>query len=378
MTDEHLLGYLSQRFAASEENIATEALTWILRRSNAARSAVIGLCGVNAQLPADLSFASQVGVAGTGRPDIVATDGLHRERLLIEAKFAAGLTEHQPSSYLKRLPSDESGILLVVAPSARRQSLWSELISALPERIEPAPAPSTVDTSGLLTWPVGPRHSLALTSWRELVSRVLDAVRVAEEHSLARDVEQLLALTEAMDAAAFVPVRPGDLNQRAGSQVHQLSRLVDGAYRSVIEGADVRPYRERVNRPALGRFYYGWYVVERRTEKRIWFGFFPNAWGRHGLSPLWVEVPTSPNWDRSRLLQALRAYAEPGGPGLFDGVESVRVPLRLPEHAGETATVQALADQVDLFAQRLAATVPPGVKATGDDPPPEDSDGEII
>src|SRR4051794_32033790 len=112
------------------------------------------MCGADAQLPADLSFASQAGVAGTGRP-IVATDALHRERLLIETKFAVGLTETQPSSYHRRLPSDESGVLLVVAPAARRQSLWSELIAALPERSEAAPAPSSVETRGLARRPGG-------------------------------------------------------------------------------------------------------------------------------------------------------------------------------------------------------------------------------
>ena len=125
MTSDRVLGHLAQRFSASEENVATEALVWVLRRSAAARRAVIGIARLaGCSLPDDLSFVGQVGDAVTGRPDVVGFDDSHAERLLIEAKFAAALTDRQPREYLKRLSSPE-GILLVVAPSARRASLWS-------------------------------------------------------------------------------------------------------------------------------------------------------------------------------------------------------------------------------------------------------------
>jgi hypothetical protein len=41
--NDRILGHLAQRFAVSEENLATEALTWLLRRSAAARAALAGL-----------------------------------------------------------------------------------------------------------------------------------------------------------------------------------------------------------------------------------------------------------------------------------------------------------------------------------------------
>jgi hypothetical protein len=49
-------------------------------------------------LPADLAFHSQVGDPQSGRPDLVATDDLGSERLIIEAKFWANLTGNQPSA----------------------------------------------------------------------------------------------------------------------------------------------------------------------------------------------------------------------------------------------------------------------------------------
>jgi hypothetical protein len=39
MTDDRILGHLAQRFAVSEENLTTEALTWLLRSARVTRSA---------------------------------------------------------------------------------------------------------------------------------------------------------------------------------------------------------------------------------------------------------------------------------------------------------------------------------------------------
>src|SRR3954453_14780279 len=115
MHSDHLLGHLAQRFTTSEENLATEALTWILGRSSTARTAMsqaLRPCGV--VLPDNLSYVGQVGNPETGRPDIVGTDEEGAERLLVEAKFGAELTTQQPGGYLKRLPGGLPSALLVV------------------------------------------------------------------------------------------------------------------------------------------------------------------------------------------------------------------------------------------------------------------------
>lgn len=46
------------------------------------------------------------------------------ERLLVELKFWAGLTDNQPVAYLKKLPTDCHSALLEVAPARRIESLW--------------------------------------------------------------------------------------------------------------------------------------------------------------------------------------------------------------------------------------------------------------
>jgi hypothetical protein len=166
MTDDRILGHLAQRFAVSEENLATEALTWLLRRSAAARAALVGLArAIGADVPDELTFIGQVGSADTGRPDVVGLDAGNRVRLLIEAKFAAALTDQQPSGYLKRLPPNVDGMLLVVAPTAPLATLWVELLRAVPELAPTAPSPSAVPTAGVLSVKAAAHTTLALVSW---------------------------------------------------------------------------------------------------------------------------------------------------------------------------------------------------------------------
>jgi hypothetical protein len=367
MTDDRILGHLAQRFAVSEENLATEALTWLLGRSAAARAAVVGLArAIDVDVPDELTFIGQVGSPDTGRPDVVGRDASGRERLLIEAKFAAALTDQQPSGYLKRLPPDVDGMLLVVAPTVRLATLWVELLRAVPELAPTAPSPSTVSTVGVLSVKAAAHTTLALVSWRSLVSRVLDALRAADESLLARDAEQLLALTETMDSTAFAPLRPGDLATRTARQIAQLHLIIDAARRRIaVDSSIAEPY----SRASHGRIFYGWYMRSQATKKAIWYGFLPRAWARHGLSPLWAQVKVSPSWSRQRLLQALSGLQEVGQAGMFeDGPESFLIPLTIPEFAGEDEVVDSLRSQLESVISRLDSVVPEGEHVTPDQP----------
>ena len=70
-------------------------------------------------------IGTQVVGDGGERPDLVGWDQNGDERLLVEAKFGAGLTPNQPNEYLRRLR--RGGVLLFVAPEARLDTLWPEL-----------------------------------------------------------------------------------------------------------------------------------------------------------------------------------------------------------------------------------------------------------
>jgi hypothetical protein len=372
VTDDRILGHLAQRFAVSEENLATEALTWLLRRSAAARAALTGFArAADVDVPGELTFIGQRGGPDTGRPDIEGTDASSRKRFLIEAKFAAALTDQQPGGYLKLLPSDVDGIVLVVAPAVRLATLWVELLRAVPELATTAPSPSAVPASGLLSAKVGPHATLALVSWRHLVSGVLDALQAAGETLLARDAEQLLALTEAMDRTAFTPLRPGDLDTRTARQIAQMDVIIDKTrHRIAADSAVAEPH----GRASHGRIYYGWYIRSQKTHKAIWYGFRPRVWAKNGISPLWARVTVTASWSRQRLLQALSGLHETGQAGLFEhGADSFVIPLIIPQFAGEDEVVDSLRSQLENVISRLDSVIPAGVQVVPDEPEIEDT-----
>ena len=123
-----LLAYLAPRLTGRTEDIAVEALGYILSHSIAARSGLFELLRAGgAEIPEVVAVDTQSSKDRT-RPDLVGFDDQGRERLLVEAKFWAGLTDNQPQGYLDRL-TDNGGAtaLLFVAPKARLETLWAEL-----------------------------------------------------------------------------------------------------------------------------------------------------------------------------------------------------------------------------------------------------------
>ena len=111
------------------EEIVTHALGHILSSSEASRQALRDFL-----LTRDVDIGEikrvetqNLGRRGGGIPDMVAYDDMGAERLLLEAKFWAGLTSNQPVTYLRRLPKDKPSALLFVAPPVRLEELWQEL-----------------------------------------------------------------------------------------------------------------------------------------------------------------------------------------------------------------------------------------------------------
>ena len=121
-----LLAYLSPWFTTQNENIAVEALGYILHKSSASREALddVVRTGVRNVNPVAKVRTQASGQHGT-RPDLVGVDEDKVERVLIEAKFWADLTPRQPVAYLDRLPSDGAAVLLFVAPDGENRHVMA-------------------------------------------------------------------------------------------------------------------------------------------------------------------------------------------------------------------------------------------------------------
>ena len=292
-----LLAKLAPQFSAQTENVAVEALGHILTGSSAARSALSDVLNSGGTEVGQIVRVRTQVTGGQGeRPDLVGFDERGEERLLIEAKFWAGLTDSQPVAYLERLagtgqPDPDHRIrpsaLLFVAPAARLESLWDELLrrvwsSGL------APNRSHDDADGLRSAIVSRNLHLLLTDWPSLLNRMAtSAAHAADSHTEA-DLRQLRGLCEREDGEAFLPLRSEELGHEFPRRMLGLRRLVDDATSRGVREGFINTKRLQVTPRDWG---YGRYVriVHARPQLEPWFGIHLYSWARARATPLWLR-----------------------------------------------------------------------------------------
>jgi hypothetical protein len=274
---------IQKRFSRVNEDVATDALSFILQGSESSRNGLMRLLrGLVEDLP-DLRFRTQQ-TEGSIRPDMC---GFHHAepRVFIENKFWAGLTDNQPVAYLRQLaPYAQPSVLLVVVPEAREHTLWRELRRRLADQ---AIATSDLDTAaGIVraaTTELGP--ILALTSWAKLLA-ILE-LEIADDPSARSDLLQLRALCDAADSQAFVPLRAEERSDhRMPALVLQLGALVQAATdlavsRGVLNITRLMP---QASWDRIGRY------ARFSSDKGVgaWFGLHFGLWRTHGTTPLWL------------------------------------------------------------------------------------------
>ena len=290
---ESLLAHLAWKFTGQTETLATEALGYILSRSVAAREAlrdtlrtggadVAPLCGV----------ATEVIGEQDERVDLVAVDEQGSERVLIEVKFWAGLTDNQPETYLDRLPRDgDPAVLLFVAPEQRLVTLWEEICRRAEVIWELG---TDRGTEGLRSVMVdGSPRRLMLTSWRTLLGAMSSRASVDGDSSAERDILQLDALCEREDSEAFLPLREEEFAPAIPRRMLGLRRLIDDATdRACTLGVASNEGRRVVSTEGLKvtpRDYgYGRYIWIGGVYY-AWFGVNQERWAREKETPLWLR-----------------------------------------------------------------------------------------
>ena len=348
--DGSLLAYLSSRFPGKTEDIAVEALGYILSTSEAARAGLLGLLRSSG---ANVEGISRVDTQVAGnegeRPDLVGWDENGDERLLIEAKFWAGLTDNQPNAYLKRL--GPGGVLLFVAPEARLDALWPEL-----ERLAKQEYEWTADVDGARTADVGKRR-LILTSWRALLEAAEHRAGDAGDTAAVASIRQLNGLCEQQDDAAFVPLRPGELGPdlpRRLMNLHTIiNRVVDRAgAKGILKWAGpAAPATDGYGRSLeLGVRDDGTWVNGKPAGARLCVHY--TAWSTTGETPVWLELADrEPDWDVLPLKKVRKRLRDDIVAGK-DGTPFV--PLHLRTGVELDDVVDSVVGQIDDLAHRIS------------------------
>jgi hypothetical protein len=124
-----LLAHVAPGLTTQFENLATESLLYLLRSYRETHQAFVELVSTIGYVPpSDLRFDTQVHMQHGNIPDLVGSTEDKTGVLLVESKFWAPLTPNQPTGYLRRLPTDREGMVLITAPQSRWQALWQGLV----------------------------------------------------------------------------------------------------------------------------------------------------------------------------------------------------------------------------------------------------------
>ena len=297
MRTDSLFAEIVLRIAPHPENLATEALLYLLRKypqTWTSLGAWIGLTGT--PMPQALAFRTQVtDKADESIPDLVGVDSAGDAILVCEAKFWADLTPNQPATYLGRLPPNKHAMVLVIAPAMRFEILWPKL------RLNCKSAGLSLGEDSdaaheLRATTVDARHRLALTSWRAILGIVLRDADTRSDNDLRGDAEQLSALCMRMDSTEFLPLAPADVSRQIGQRVQQFADLVDRAVGILVRdhGANTKGLGTGGTQSTHGRFFL-------LRSLSYFLAYSPPLWSRYGETPLWLRV-TNEEWKAPRSL----------------------------------------------------------------------------
>ena len=349
-----VLSHLAGRFTIQTENLASEALAFILKRSSAARrglSALSNQCCFS--IEEELSFETQLSNDDGSRPDIIGKTASGEVRLLLEAKFWAGLTESQPVGYLASFPSSGGNLLLFVAPERRLHTLWAELIRrVLASGTEVQPSLKQVDSYVMRV----NSNYLSLVSWSFLLATLIRFVDQSGDAKTVADLSQLVGLCDQMDANAFLPLTSEELTSTLGQRVLQFCDLANVlTERLVIEQhGNTQGLRTSGSNGSYSRYLWlkGYGTILQ---------FSPHNWAKWSGSPLWLGVKGE-NWKRSpkvrdALLRATIEFHED------EEHEYCFVPIYLTTGAEQAKVIE------DAYAQimRVVVALPPAVSTKPSD-----------
>lgn len=289
-----LLARLSWRFHPRMEEVAVEALAYILNRYPASREGLAEFVerAVKGLSLSDQPFETEVAAPDGTRPDIVHQGDDGTERLFIEAKFFAPLTQNQPVSYLRRLPDQPNTLLVFLAPSERVEELWKELL----DRLAGSDMPHS-EVAGARSRCVGIEGTgkhLLITDWTKLMDKMEE--QLTDSGWGLAELRQLRGLVEIAKS-----------QERKASSGKQ---LVD----RVTESGKAKGWLDTRGLRATPRPYgYGRYAnLGQRYRLCVWLGVNRELHEKLASTPLWLQCDTwsARNW-QERVRPALKSSMSP-------------------------------------------------------------------
>lgn len=340
-----LLSLIAQNDARGLEDAATDALRFILSRSDSARRALSELLADDGEPLPIAKVETWAEVAHGAVPDLACRDNDGNVVAFIESKFWASLTRHQPVTYWRDLPDNRPTVLLFLAPDYRVDEGWlrDELVNRLQDaghELGPADRQGNLVTASAN----GGHRRLMLTSWETLLERMAKRSKECGDNQACFEIAELQGLaTDAIERDN--PERDDNLKSLIADAVKRLEQSgwanTDGlrvASGYIPYGTDKYVYYGR-NLRLGGAF--AWIGIDDTAAKRM-------------DKPLWLSFWDWDDGSASVRLEAVRGIlGKLAEPGLEWRSKEACLPIDLPSGADRDAVLNAIVSELERIAKHI-------------------------
>ncbi len=342
-TGTHVLSYLAPRLTDQKENLVTNAIGFLLRKSRAAKECFEKMlsegCGEEISIG---RIENQESLGAESRPDIAVYDKNGALRVLVEAKIWAGLTDAQPSQYLKRLEESGGRALLFVVPAIRMESIASEIESRIRSLSMPMKPWKTV--AHLRKSELKGGTSILIMTWNSLIGSLQAACDRANDADTASDIRQIEGLIRTFETEGFTPLSHGTLTDL---EIPRLMTSFTDICKQVIQKAiKTGIVTNKGLRWTPLDYGAGSYVWIRQAE--CWVGLDTWAWLKFQSSPFWMIFSDRDFGQAGLVRKALGKWENGHPPRLFFEEENSElfVPIFVKPGAVETDVIEHLVSQI--------------------------------
>lgn len=341
-----LFGHIVLNNTSQAENLATEALNYILSNSNAARKGFSRfLKTIDSRFTDDLFFKTQDYGEDNAIPDLVSVDSDNDPICLIESKFWAGLTDNQPVTYIKRLKFNKTSVLLFLVPLKRLESIWNEISNRCKD--------AGMDLNSVnreyyhIYANLNENNYLAAIDWNSLLTLIETELDAAGDYQIKSDLLQLKGLCNQMDEKSFLPIDSAEISPMIARRNMQFYDIVNEV---VSNGQSKGIYSKRGLTSGGGYYYYANYF---QIDEFIYGLKFDNeSWYERLNTPLWLEV-YGKGWrgeskERPKVKKALSVLRfHKQNELFFDKLEVALVPLKIELGVEKNRIIESLTKQIE-------------------------------
>ena len=353
--DNGLLAYIARRHIGGREDVATDALAYIINRSDAARSAFADFLRDDDAAPPPVAEArTQYSLPNGTYPDLACLDADGNILALVESKFWASLTASQPVGYWPALPANSPATLLFVAPPYRvnEGSLWSDLVGrlgnagyALGETRQGQSLISAPEQDG--------KRRLMLCSWDLILNHLAQAALAGRDWQASFEIAELQGLAASV-IAGTAPQRDENIKNLIRSAIKRLEQSGWANTDHFGPGGALPNAEGRYLHFARAFAWFGISYDERRNSNRpLWLVFNDNFGTKSRL-----DVTTD---------QVRHQLADMESADLLGSHEVFCVPIDWPQGDSTDDMLDALVKQLEGIASKIDPVGPTYRKDTSND-----------